>query len=101
MDADLALSTAKIRAIEAPRHNGTSHGGLASVKRGWRRTFDDPIALPDGRKLLSLHDAATFITKLSKREHDAPEWQAAIEALMFVAESGARQCSLASGSCAR
>jgi hypothetical protein len=48
--------------------------------------FEEPIALPDGRKLITLHDAATFITKLPKREHDAQEWQAAIEALMLVAQ---------------
>ncbi|MDH2354844.1 hypothetical protein QCM80_29875 [Bradyrhizobium sp. SSUT112] len=56
--------------------------------RGWQRTFDDPILLPDGRKLITLRDAATFITKLPKREHDASEWQAAIEALMLVADLG-------------
>lgn len=55
--------------------------------RGWERTFDDPILLPDGRKLIT-HDVATFITKLPKREHDAPEWQAAIEALMLVVDVG-------------
>lgn len=54
----------------------------------WSRRFFDTIALPDGRKLITLHDAATFITKLPKREHDAPEWQAAIEALMVVADLG-------------
>jgi hypothetical protein len=37
--------------------------------------FEEPIALPDGRELITLHDAATFITKLPKREHDAQEWQ--------------------------
>jgi hypothetical protein len=56
--------------------------------RGWQRTFDDPILMPDGRKLITLHDAATFITKLPKREHGAPEWQAAIEALMLVVDRG-------------
>ncbi|MBB4369123.1 hypothetical protein GGD63_001911 [Bradyrhizobium sp. cir1] len=55
---------------------------------GWHRAFDDPISLPDSRKLITLHDAATFITTRPKREHDAPEWQAAIEALMLVVERG-------------
>jgi hypothetical protein len=54
------------------------------IDRGWQRAFDDPILLPGGRKLTTLHDAATFITKLPKREHDAPEWRAAIEAVMVV-----------------
>jgi hypothetical protein len=40
--------------------------------KGWHRTFDDPIPLPDGGKLLTLRDAANYITKLPKREHDAP-----------------------------
>ncbi|WP_439361234.1 hypothetical protein [Bradyrhizobium sp. DASA03007] len=56
--------------------------------RGWRREFDDPILLPDGRTLSTLADAALFIAELPKREHDTSAWQAAIEALMLVAESG-------------
>jgi hypothetical protein len=36
---------------------------------GWHRAFDDPIHLPGDRKLITLHDAATYITKLAKREH--------------------------------
>jgi hypothetical protein len=56
-------------------------------KKGWQRAFDDPIPLPDGRRLTT-HDAATFITQLPKREHDALKWQAAIEAPMLVAEAG-------------
>ncbi len=55
---------------------------------GWRRKFEDPIGLPDGRKLVTLHDAATYITELPKAEHDAPEWQTAMKALLLVAEHG-------------
>jgi hypothetical protein len=33
-----------------------------------------------------LRDAARYITKLPKAEHDADEWQAAMEALLLVAE---------------
>jgi hypothetical protein len=33
-------------------------------------------------------DAGTFITKLPKAEHEAPEWQAAMQALILVATSG-------------
>jgi hypothetical protein len=50
--------------------------------------FEDPIPLPDGRRLLTLRDAASYITKLPKAEHSAPEWQAAMEALILVAETG-------------
>jgi hypothetical protein len=35
-----------------------------------------------------LRDAASYITKLPKAEHSAPEWQAAMEALILVAETG-------------
>jgi hypothetical protein len=38
------------------------------------------------RKLLTLRDAANYITKLPKAEHAAPRWQAAMEALILVAE---------------
>ena len=38
--------------------------------------------------MLTLQDAATHITNLPKKESDLPEWQAAIEALMLVADRG-------------
>ncbi|BBC00195.1 hypothetical protein [Bradyrhizobium elkanii] len=56
------------------------------AKRGWRRQFDDPIELPDGRVLVTLHDAASYIQKLSKAEHDLPHWQTAVEHLIYGAE---------------
>jgi hypothetical protein len=37
---------------------------------------------------VTLRDAADHITKLSKTEHSSPEWQAAMEALILVAENG-------------
>ena len=57
-----------------------------AAERGWRRKFEDPIPLPDGRTLVTLRDAASYITALPKKEAAAPEWQTAIEALMLVAE---------------
>ena len=54
----------------------------------WKRRFDDAIVLPDGRKLVTLLDAATYATKLPKKDADSTEWQAAIEGLMLVAASG-------------
>ena len=42
--------------------------------------------LPNGRKLVTLRDAALYISNLPKAEHDAEEWQAAMQALMLVAE---------------
>jgi hypothetical protein len=54
----------------------------------WSTSLEDPIPLPDGRRLLTLRDAASYITELPKADHCAPEWQAAMEALILVAESG-------------
>jgi hypothetical protein len=54
----------------------------------WVQQFFDPITLPDGRKLITLRDAALYITKLPKAEHDAKEWQAAAEVLMLIGERG-------------
>jgi hypothetical protein len=53
---------------------------------GWARKFDEPIPLPKGKSLVTLRGAALYITKLRKAEHEAPEWQAAMEALLLVAE---------------
>jgi hypothetical protein len=54
----------------------------------WSREFDEPILLPEGRTLATLRDAGEHIAALPKKEHDAPEWQAAMQALILVAESG-------------
>jgi hypothetical protein len=55
---------------------------------GWDPKFSEPILLPKGKKLVTLRDAALYITKLTKAEHEAAEWQAAMEALILVATSG-------------
>jgi hypothetical protein len=55
------------------------------IERGWSRKFDEPIPLPRGRQLVTLEDAGKYITKLPKAEHEAPEWQTAMEVLMLVA----------------
>jgi hypothetical protein len=55
---------------------------------GWSRPFEDPIPLPKGKPLVTLRDAALYITKLPKAEHTAPEWQAAMEALILNATIG-------------
>jgi hypothetical protein len=36
----------------------------------------------------TLRDAALYITKLPKAEHEVPEWQAAMQALILVATKG-------------
>ena len=59
-----------------------------TAHRGWKRPFDDPIPLPRSRRLVTLEDAGNHITRLPKAEHEAKEWQAAMEALILVATSG-------------
>jgi hypothetical protein len=54
----------------------------------WSTRFEDPIVLHDGRQLLTLKDAADFITKLPKQESDLAQWQVAIEALMLCSRGG-------------
>ena len=58
------------------------------LDRGWKRSFEDSIPLPRGRQLVTLEDAGNYITQLPKAEHEAKEWQAAMEALILVATSG-------------
>ena len=59
-----------------------------SKRIGWQRRFDDPIPLPRGRQLVTPEYAGTYFTKLPKAEHEAPEWQAAMEALILMATHG-------------
>jgi hypothetical protein len=54
----------------------------------WSRELEEPIVLPEGRTLATLRDAGEHIGALPKKEHDAPEWHAAMQALILVAESG-------------
>jgi hypothetical protein len=54
--------------------------------KGWSAKFTESIAMPKGKPLVTLRDAAHYITKLPKAEHNTAEWQAAMEALILVAE---------------
>ena len=54
----------------------------------WDQRFYDPIILPGRKPLVTLRDAALYIAKLPKAEHDADEWQAAMEALLLVVMLG-------------
>jgi hypothetical protein len=56
------------------------------AEKGWQRKFEDPIPLPNGDKLITLRDAALHVTFLPVEEVALPEWQAAMEALMLVAD---------------
>lgn len=55
---------------------------------GWSARFDDPIPLPDGRALTTLLDAGNYIAELPPKIQRRPEWQAATQALLLVAERG-------------
>ncbi len=66
---------------------------MSEPSSGWGRQFDEPIALPGRRVLVTLRDAANYITALPEKESAAPEWQAAIEALMLVASLADPRCS--------
>jgi hypothetical protein len=39
----------------------------------WDQQFFEPIELPKGKELVTLRDAALYITKLPKAEHNAEE----------------------------
>ena len=60
--------------------DGRQRERLAAFKpdEGWQRSFDEPIELPSGRRLLTLHDAATDIAGLPKKESEVLEWRSAI-----------------------
>ena len=80
----------------------------------WEQRFYDPIILPGrkplvtlrdaalyitklpkGRQLVTLEDAARYIQKLPKAEQQIEEWQTAVEALILVAESNGGPTMLA------
>ncbi len=50
--------------------------------------LEEAIPPPLGRRLVTLEDAGNYILKLPKAEHEATQWQAAMEALILVATSG-------------
>jgi hypothetical protein len=52
----------------------------------WERPFDQPVPLPSGPPARTLRDAANYIRKLPKSEHETPEWRLAIQMLINAAE---------------
>jgi hypothetical protein len=52
----------------------------------WSRKFEEPIPLPDGRKLTRLRDAANYMIDLPPETISLPLWQLAMEALSQVTE---------------
>jgi hypothetical protein len=54
----------------------------------WSTSFDEPIALRGGRKLLTLQHAADYIMKLPEDVQHEERWQVAVENLINAAETG-------------
>ena len=63
-----------------------ARGRPMMAKTGWSKPFEDPVVLADGRKLITLKDAADHVMKLPKAEQKHERWEAAIEALIMAAE---------------
>ena len=59
---------------------------MSNAHADWSRAFDDPITLPDGRVLKTLHDAGHYVTALPKTEQERVEWQTAAEMLILAVE---------------
>ena len=55
----------------------------------WSARFDEPIPLSNGRELVTLKDAADYITKLPKAEHDREHWLLAVRLLLDAAAMAA------------
>jgi hypothetical protein len=55
----------------------------------WSRRFEEPILLPDGRKLRTLREAINWLAKeVPKSEHKIDKVQAAAHLVMRAAEHG-------------
>jgi hypothetical protein len=57
--------------------------------QSWKSKFDEPILLPDGRKLRTLKEAIAWLAKeISKSEHATPKVQTAARMVTEAAENG-------------
>jgi hypothetical protein len=54
----------------------------------WSTPFDDPIRLRDGRRLVTLQQAADYIMKMPEDVQQQERWQIAVETLINAAETG-------------
>lgn len=54
----------------------------------WSAAFDDPIDLPDRRRLSTLQQAADYVMQLPEDAQHEAHWQTAIETLIHAAETG-------------
>jgi hypothetical protein len=63
--------------------------GMRSCVVSWSRLFDEPILLPDGRKLRTLGEAIDWLAKeIPKSEHKMEKVQAAAHCVTQAAERG-------------
>src|SRR5712664_2210602 len=84
--ANCAIRCSKASGRDLCEIHAGRRGPVRLMAKGWKRPFEEPIPLPRGRQLVTLEDAAKYIQKLPKAEHDLDEWQAAVEALLLVVE---------------
>jgi hypothetical protein len=54
----------------------------------WDQKFPEPIAVSDGKPLVTLRDAGAYITSLPLKIHDAQAWQSAMHVLIQAADFG-------------
>lgn len=54
----------------------------------WSMPFVPAIPLPDGRELVTLRDAGTYITDLTESEQDKEHWRTAIKLLILIGDNG-------------
>ena len=54
----------------------------------WSTSFDDPIPLRGGRRLVTLQQAADYVMALPEDVQHEAHWQTAIENLINAAETG-------------
>jgi hypothetical protein len=85
-------------ATELPALTKVSVRILERSKKGPQLSGAEPrpvrSILPGRKPLVTLRDAALYITKLPKAEHVAEEWQAALQALLLVVQNRTGQrCS--------
>jgi hypothetical protein len=70
------------------RHNGLDRQPMLRPAKAmsWDRPFDQPIPLPSGLTARTLRDAANYIARLPKSEHDDLKWRLAVQMLIDAAE---------------
>jgi hypothetical protein len=80
-----AMTNVSQKELSAQRE--LAHKPIDMAKTGWQREFDDPIQLPDGRKLLTLKDAIEHLAKtVPRKDRNHPKVLTAATILTNAAE---------------